>query len=363
MDRKGQSSRVRRLTRKGLLGACYTRAVLEPVRDNRPRLVIWVAICALIVAVGILIVSPGAGTDPRVCDALARADLRTVVVTPQAKLVCEGVRVVTDPSVSALLAGIDGKALASKLRAMRATGVAVLPGQDAPGLAGRLSKLQHVVGLRSVALSPELVVAMAAPEIELSERDREAVAYVARALFRGAREPNTSSFPSSLRRVQRVEVMVALSDRGEPRLWRSARGTSIARAVLTAARVARERWRERESAMGGPLLERLRGLDVEVSLLEEDGTLAHSTANFVDRAITRQHGVGFDYRSDWHYSLPNDVIRQGKGSAFRALSALSAERGLPASVLTEPGVRLYRFVPVALATSRAESSPSGGNSD
>jgi len=341
--------------------------VPEPTRLKGARLVTWVALFGAVVGAGFWFWGSQGQTDARVCDALARADLRSVITTKGAPLRCAGVRVVTDAEVGVLLVGKDAAQLAAKLRARRATGVAVVPGQNSPGVAGQLETLQHVPGLRTVALSPDLVVAMAAPEIALSARDREAVGYVARALFRGAREPSASSFPPALRRVQRVEVMVALSDRSEPRLWRSARGTSIARALLTATRVARERWRERESTMGGPLLERLRGLDVEVSLLEEDGTLAHSTGSFVERAITRVHGVGFDYRSDWHYSLPTDVIRQGKGSAFRALSTLSAERGLPASVLTEPGVRLYRFVPVALATSRAlpvpVSEPSGGNSD
>lgn len=304
----------------------------------------------------------GVATDPRVCDALARANLRTVVVADGAALSCDGVRAVAHSKVAALLRGADGPRLAATLRRLRATGVAVLPGQSGPGLLGRLARLEYIPELRSVALSPDVVVATAAPDLALSEQDRTALAYVARALLRGAREPSASSFPPALRRVLRVEVMVALSDRGEPRLWRSARGTSIARAVLTATRVARERWRERETAMGGPLSQRLSGLDVEVSLLEEDGTLAHSTGAFVDRALGRAHGVGFDYRSDWHYSLPNDVLRQGQGSAFRALSSLAAERGLPASVLTEPGVRLYRFVPLALAVSSADATESGAGS-
>jgi len=341
--------------------------VLEKPPKSRLATVIWVAFLTLLSGSALALVTLRQATDPRVCEALARADLRTIVATEGALLRCEGVRVITAPDVNALLQGTDAAALAKKLGSTRATGLAVLPGQKGSTLLGRISSLEHMPMLRGIALSPDVVVVAAAPDLDLKQEERDALAYVSRALFRGAREPSASSFPPALRRVLRVEVMVALVDRGEPRLWRSARGTSISRALLTATRVARERWREREAAMGGPLAQRLSALDVEVSLLQEDGTLAHSTAGFVDRAITKAHGVGFDYRSDWHYSLPTDVVRQGRGSPFRALSSLASERGLPASVLTEPGVRLYRFVPVALGASRASPSasaePSDGNSD
>ncbi len=336
---------------------------------------IWAASIAIVLGAVLLFMRLRTAIDPRICDALARADLRTVISDGRVELACTGVRLVTAPDLAGLLRGEDNNALAAKLRSLKATGVAVRSGSQGPGLLGRLAKLEYVPGLRGVVLAPDVAVYAPAPELDLDAKDREALAYVARALFRGAREPSASSFPPSLRRVERVEVMVALSDRGEPRLWRSARGTSIARGLLTATRVARERWRERESAMGGPLIERLNALDVEVSLLQEDGTLADSRASFLDRAVTAAHGVGFDYRSDWHYSLPADVARQGKSSGVRALSALAAERGLPAAVVTDPSVRLYRFVPIALGVSRGVSpaadagpprsstKPSGGSSD
>lgn len=341
--------------------------MLEKPLKSRLATVIWVAFLTLLSGSAWALVALRQATDPRVCEALARADLRTIIATEGAHVRCTGVRVITAPEVNALLQGTDAAALATKLASTRATGLAVLPGQKGSTLLRRISSFEYLPMLRGIALSPDVVVVAAAPDLDLKQEERDALAYVSRALFRGAREPNASSFPPALRRVLRVEVMVALVDRGEPRLWRSARGTSISRALLTATRVARDRWRERETAMGGPLAQRLAALDVEVSLLQEDGTLAHSTAGFVDRAITKAHGVGFDYRSDWHYSLPTDVVRQGRGSPFRALSSLASERGLPASVLTEPGVRLYRFVPVALGASRASPSasaePSGGNSD
>jgi hypothetical protein len=175
---------------------------------------------------------------------------------------------------------------------------------------------------------------------------------VTRALFRGAREPNVASFPASLRRVERVEVMVMLSQHGEPRLWRSARGTSIARALLTAARVARDRWREREQAMGGALAQRLHQLDVDVSLLSEDGVLLDVQRVFVDRAVTAQHGVGFDHRTSWHYVLPHDVAKNGKGP-FAALAQQVEEQGLPLASLREGDTRVYRFLNFPLGSSKA----------
>jgi hypothetical protein len=172
-------------------------------------------------------------------------------------------------------------------------------------------------------------------------------------LLRGAREPNLASFPAALRRVERVEVIVTLSERGEARLWRSARGTSLARTLLTATRVARDRWHEREQAMGGPLPKRLLSLDVDVGLLSEDGTLVDTQRSFVDRAVTPQHGVGFDYRSGWHYLSPIDVQKRGQGSAFAALTSLLSEQGLGASALRDPDMRVYRFVPRLLSVSKA----------
>jgi hypothetical protein len=144
--------------------------------------------------------------------------------------------------------------------------------------------------------------------------------------------------------------MVLLSRNGEPRLWRSARATSIARALLTATRVARDRWREREQTMGGPLTKRLLELDVEVLLLSEDGTLLTTQKAFVNSALHAEHGIGFDYRTSWHYVLPRDLSRQG--GPFAALSKQLKEQGLTLAAL-ETDARVYRFVPLSLAVSKA----------
>ncbi len=290
---------------------------------------------------------------PALCDALAKERIVQVASDAARAPHCPGVRIerVSAPLAQALDAD-DARALARLLAARKGTAVALTPGTRTRGVGHELARLAFVPGLRAVALAPELAVYAPAREPALSPAEREALAYVARALFRGAREPNLASFPPALRHVERVEVMVMLSRRGEPRLWRSARGTSIARALLTATRVARDRWREREQAMGGPLATRLLELDVEVSLLSEDGTLLDLSRAFVDRAVTPGHGVGFDHRTAWHYVLPADLAK-GKGDAYQALTSQIAEQGLPLTILGQSDTRVYRFVSIPLGVSKA----------
>lgn len=290
-------------------------------------------------------------SSPAICEALAKARIVRVVAFEEAFVRCAGLRVVpADEQLSAALRADAEEPLVAALQATKGTAVAV-PHGDFPGLAGRLAAREHVPGLRGIALAPELSVYAPRHEPTLSFREREALAYVARALLRGAREPSVASFPAALRRVERVEVMVLLSRRGEPRLWRSARATSIARALLTATRVARERWREREQAMGGPLSERLLHLDVEVILLAEDGTLVSTDRAFLGSAVHEVHGIGFDHRTAWHYVLPSEVARQG--GAFEALSSQLDEQGLTLASLEHEASRLYRFVTVPLGVSKA----------
>lgn len=261
---------------------------------------------------------------------------------------------------AALQTSLRGEDIAQLRAALSAhkTGALVVRAGAAKGdsLAGRLSRYAFLPGMRALALSHQLALYAPAREAELSSRERDGIGYVTRALLRGAREPSLNSFPPALRRVERLEVMVLLRERGSARLWRSARGTSIARALLTATRVARERWRERESAMGGPLHERLLDLDVEVSLLSEDGVIVNPTQRVVDRVVGPEHGIGFEYKSGWHYLLPEDVKRRGNGSAYRALLALMSEQGAAASGLSAGTLRVYRFVTLTLGTSSAPLS-------
>ncbi|HEX6241928.1 MAG TPA: hypothetical protein VFZ61_13560 [Polyangiales bacterium] len=302
--------------------------------------------------------NPPQERQAELCGALQQHRL-TVVYTSGVGLRCTGARTFDPtPELRAVLAGKDAPKLRAALLREKGSAIAVATHlgagpQAATTLAEQLSRYAQPEGLRGIALSPRLAVYAPRRESELSLRERDALAYVARALLRGAREPSLNSFPPSLRRVERVEVMVMLREHGEPRLWRSARGTSVARALLTATRVARDRWHERETAMGGPLARRLLDLDVEVSLLSEEGTLLGDEPALLDRATLPEHGIGFEFGASWHYVLPEDMQRRGRGSAHRALLALLSEQGLPATVTRQSDFRAYRFVTLMLGVSKA----------
>lgn len=321
----------------------------------RPALVSLVVLAALVSAGGLVYARLERTASPAVCDALARARIVKVLAGPGVVLGCTGIDTVELPEAyDALLGASDGAALASVLRKEKATALALVPGTRDRGLGKSLGSFAYVPGLTGVALSPLVAVYAPARVVGLDQKERDALVYVTRALLRGAREPSLSSFPPSLRRVQSVEVMVTLSQAGgAPILWRSARSTSIPRALLTATRVARDRWHERSATLGGPLRERLPSLDVSVSMLVEDGVLSEASPSLVDRAITKTHGLGFDYRSDWHYLVPADVQKRGNGSAHRALTELAKDYDLNLAMFAREDARLYRFVVESLGTSPA----------
>ncbi len=259
------------------------------------------------------------------------------------------------------LAGHDGAAVA---RAMELDGVQALwvdPASQAArtrtragSVQAQLARYAHVDGLRGLYVSRRAALYARDPFDALSAVDRQAVAGVARGLLEGARSPRVASFPEALRRVQPVEVMVLLLDRGKPRLWRSARGSSLARALVTAATVARQRWIEREQAMGGPLDAALPRLTVEVSLLGDDGTFGERDAAFLERALSPAHGVGYEDKGAWRYLLPDATREKGAGRASRAYASLFAEDGLPETSLARKELRLYRLFVSTLATSESK---------
>ncbi len=223
-------------------------------------------------------------------------------------------------------------------------------------LRARLERYDALEMLRCLYLTPAAALYVPRTELALAPILSAALAHVARAVVGGAPVPRVQSFPEPLRRIRNVEVMVLLSESGRPRLWRSARGSSIARALLTAATVARQRWNERESAMGGPLSRVLPSLDVSVSLLEDDGTLGDRSSSFIESAFQPDHGVAFEYRGNWHYLLPDATRERGEGSAVRAYAALMGDQEMPSGSLERRDVRLYRSVARRLATSSALGS-------
>jgi hypothetical protein len=273
-------------------------------------------------------------------------------------------RLDSQAAVAAAARGSDGAALA---QAMRAAAVDALAVEAAPRRGGRdllsqLARYEHVAGLRGLHLSPRIAVYTHDLASELSPPLRAALLGVARGLLVGARPPRISSFPEPIRRLRHVEVMLLLRQGKVARLWRSARGSSLGRALITAAGVARERWAERAQAMGGPLESRLAALTLEVSLLQDDGTLGRRDPAFLQRAFKSEHGVGFEHKGAWRYLLPELMIRHA--TPLQAYAALFEENGHSPDLIGAAEVRLYRMSVSSLVSGPArEPAPDDGLSE
>jgi hypothetical protein len=288
----------------------------------------------------------------------------------------EGATLAAERDFSELSAMIDGRDEERFVRALATEGFGAIvvdgrgrrdESDDAAQGPTIRQRLTHYAAFEQLAcdyLTPTAALYEPRTGLVLEPALGEALAHVARSLLSGVHAPRVSSFPEPLRRIRNVEVMVMLEDRGHPRLWRSARGSSIGRALLTASVVARQRWSERQSAMGGPIDRILPTLDVSVYLLDEDGTLGARSTSFIESAFTDlpgtpEHGVAFDHRGTWRYLLPDATREQGEGSAVRAYRSLFADSDMDENSFERGDVRLYRMLARRLALSPATSGPSG----
>jgi hypothetical protein len=275
------------------------------------------------------------------------------------RLEAEGSRLLPADEIAGLpeaLAGTDEAALAGVLQ-REGIGGALVDGrrggrlEEGASLEERLRAYSNFEPLRGVVLTPTAALYERRRGLTLEPPLGEVLARAARQIVGGSALPRIRSFPEPLRRTRNVEVMVMLMSGSEPRLWRSARGGSIARALVTAASVARQRWSEREQAMGGPIDQRLPRMTVKVFLLEEDGTLTDRSPSFIERVFTPAHGVAFEHRGSWHYLLPEATRERGEGSAVRAYEALFDDAGLAPDSLQREDLRLYRLVAREVGTS------------
>ena len=288
---------------------------------------------------------------------LRRGDVLVVGVSPDELPALEGTRWRTG-ELNAVLDAPDRGALAPALHEAGIDAVLVAAGprvedRDVP-LRVALAAYQPMEGLRGVYLSPSHALYERAVSTDLG-RSAEALPRIARRILEGHVPPPIARFPEPLRRIRNVEVMVLLRDGGRARLWRSARGSSVARALVTATVVARQRWAEREGALGGPLQQRLPFLEVEVTLLEEDGTLAVATPAFVERVFFEEHGVAYERPGAWRYLLPEATRRAGAGSAVAAYRKLFTDNALPPDSFGRPDLRFYRLVVTELGVSPASA--------
>lgn len=266
--------------------------------------------------------------------------------------------------LEAALAASDEAALAELLSAADVGGVLVdgrTPADAADvSMGARFSRYEPLELFSCGYLAPSAALYLPRSELVVGPPMDAAVAHVARAIVSGVRPPRVHAFPEPLRRIRSVEVMVMLEEPGgRPRLWRSARGSSIARALLTASVVARQRWTEREAAMGDSIDEAIADLDVAVYLLDEDGTLGNRSATFVDRVFHPEHGVAFDDHGTWRYLLPDATRERGEGSGARAYRALFSESDMAADSLDREDVRLYRLLSRLIARSPAPGRHAG----
>lgn len=137
--------------------------------------------------------------------------------------------------------------------------------------------------------------------------------------------------------------MLALRDGDAWRMWRSVRASSIAQGVRTTAQIAYKRWSERERFLGGPLHAQRGRLRVELYLLEHEGVLGNREPAFLQRAVRRGLGVGFERKGAWHYLLPVAVQSEAGGNVEKAYGLLFQQAGMEARSLGRKDVRLYRF--------------------
>lgn len=273
-----------------------------------------------------------------------------------------GTTFVEASQIPGLAAALRGTGVPGVAQVLTSAGVSALALSFPREPAARDSTLAHLYGFQAPSgllgtyLSSRVALYRPDPLERMPLRYRKALAMVARRILAGEHPPRLHSFPPVLRKIQHVEVMVLLRAGPRPRLWRSARGSSIARAFLTAVRVAGQRWREREQAMGEPLLEALPRLTVEVSLLRDDGEIGDKGPAFIDRVVTERHGVAYEHKGGWRYLLPDAVAAQGNGSAARALGQLLQNGGLTADSYRQAGVRVVRLRVQRLATSPAPAA-------
>jgi hypothetical protein len=272
-----------------------------------------------------------------------------------------GTQFVSVEEIPSLLSSLSRHSPSDLFEAMSRSGVQGLIFSDredtVPGeqttLRERLLAYGRISGLRCAFLSPVATLYLRHPEEVLPPIAREAVAGVVRGILGGARPPRITSFPEPLRRLRETEVMVSLRQGERNRLWRSAKGNSIARALIAAASIARRRWMERESMMGDPLNDLLPKLDVDVLLLVDDGTVLVREPGFIERVFTRDHYVAYQWKGSWRYEVPDAPGKIERRSAVEAYQRLFIKNDLPVESLQRTDLRLYRVTVSLLAHSPA----------
>jgi hypothetical protein len=272
-----------------------------------------------------------------------------------------GTHLVSADSVPGLVPALASQNLSHVYDAMARGNVRglLIEGESQGSLGEKATVKQRVIaydripGMKGIVFSSEASLYIRNPVEEFPASLKQAIAVVARGIIGGAKPPRVTSFSESVQRARDAEVMVILRQGMRERLWRSAKGNSIARALITTCTIARKRWMERENAMGGRLDDLLANMDIDIYLLEDDGTILTRDNRFIDRVLTKEHGIAYQRRGAWRYLLPAATAEAGKGSAVRAYQELFRQNELPLDSLQRKELRLYRLTVTPLAESPA----------
>lgn len=327
----------------------------------------WVWPVAALAAVGIVgaLAIWNAGAPAPSARLLQRTGVVAVAPAPRG---LEWTPMDAHPAIREAVSGTDPARLRAALRdeGLSALWVEVMPKEpwdpELP-LGQRFSAGGVVRGFRGEALTAAgLLYVVDGTEWPVVMTDR-VLGRAARSILEGSPPPALADFPPALTKLQAVEVLVLLSSGRGPRLWRSARASSIAEGLITASLAARERWEERSDTMGGPLGERLDQLDVEVALLFDDGTFDRSAVSLIDALVKPVHGVAYEQPSRWRYLLPRATL--AAGSPTEAFEKLFRDNGLPEDSFERRDLRLYRVrmetvsIDQGSTGSRRTAGPSG----
>ncbi len=254
--------------------------------------------------------------------------------------------------LGAALDGIDGNAVGSAMSRAHLDGLLVrtdgVVRAPAGSVAARLATLRPVSGLSAVFVDDTTALYERDEPVALSADDARRLVSVARlVLSSAAAAPSERIFPESLRRAHPVEVGIVVRDGASPLIWRSARGGSIARALLDGTFSLMNRWSTPMHDRYGSLHDALLTRRLTVSIFHDKGVLGARSPEFLRRAAGPGWSVGYERTANWEYVLP-----ASPGAAavdpVDALRNLARERGVPAPGYLRPEVTLYRFRAVQL---------------
>ncbi len=254
--------------------------------------------------------------------------------------------------LGAALDGIDGNAVGAAMSAAHLDGLLVrtdgVVRAPAGSVAARLATLRPVSGLTAVFMDDSTALYERDEPVAIGAEDARRLVSVARLVLTGAAAPSERIFPEALRRAHPVEVGIVVRNLdGTPLIWRSARGGSIARALLDATFSLMNHWSTPTQDRVGTLHNALLTRRISVVIFHDKGVLGARSPEFLRRAAGAGWSVGYERSVNWEYVLPGAPGTPAV-DPVAALSDLAHQRGIAAPGYLRPDVTLYRFRAVQL---------------